>query len=99
MNGNFQLEFPYGTERVTLQFVDYADTLQDKTHIVTFEVGESGVIYEEVIMQRLPEPIIFDSREESVIEIDTGGDEGTLGNITIPANSVYDADGNLYEVA
>ena len=96
--GNFQLEFPFGTERVTLRIVDeFGETFQPKTHTVTFTTGQSGIVVETILLTELPVPVVIDTTEENVLDVASGeGDE--IAAVILPPNSIYDADGNLFEV-
>ena len=96
--GNFDLEFPYGTERVTLRIVDAnGGQFQTKIHTITFATGQYGVTVDTIPLVELPTPVVIDSTQENTIDVTTS--DGTdIGAVILPANSIYAADGNLFEV-
>ena len=96
--GNFQLELPFGTESVTIRFEDpFGGEFITKIYSKTFPEDASGIFYDTVYMQRLPEPITINSTEENLINITTSSDN-VVGTIIVPENAMYDENGDLYEV-
>ena len=97
-NGDFQIELPFGTERVAIYFFDeFMNEFIPKIHVKTFLPSTSGIVYETVIMADRPAAIEINSTEENLVNITTiSGD--VLGTILIPENAIYDNQGNLYEV-
>ena len=93
-NGNFRIELPARTERVTLRFADDVFLMfYDKIQTVNFARGSSGTFYDTVLMSRRAVPVQIDSTEESTV------DAPNLNfTITVPANAIYNTDGSLYTV-
>ena len=93
-NGNFRIELPARTERVTLRFADDVFLMfYDKIQTVNFARGSSGTFYDTVLMSRRADPVQIDSTEESTVEA-----PNLNFTITIPANAIYNTDGSPYTV-
>ena len=96
--GNFRLEFSFGTRRVSIRLVDsFSKSFIEKVHTVNFAPGTFGLIYDAVLLMPRPKPVEFTPTIDQSFEINAG--KSTLGDLRIPANYVYDQDGNLYEVS
>ena len=93
-DGNFRIELPARSERVTLRFVDdFFFELYDKIQTVNFARGADGTFYDTVIMPRRAQPVQIDSTQENTVA------SANLNlSLTIPANSIYTADGALFSV-
>ena len=97
-SGDFRLEFPFGTRRASIRLVDaFSDDFITKVHTVNFAPGTYGIVYDTVLLFSRPDPIEFMSTSDQQIEITTG--DSMLGELQIPAESIYDQNGNLYEVS
>ena len=97
-NGEFQLEFPFGTERVAIYFFDeFMNEFIPKTHVKTFLPSTSGIVYDTVIMADRLAAIEINSTEENLVNITTNSGN-VLGTIVIPENAIYGSQGNLYQV-
>ena len=91
ISGNFWIQIPYGTERVTLTFTDPFGTFYDKIKSVNFPRGAAGIFYGVVSVAVRDTPVQFDTTVERTIN-------SSLVDITLPANAVYDANGELFTV-
>ena len=93
-SGNFRIELPTRTERVTVRFVDEIfSAFYDKIQTVNFARGADGTFYDTVIMPRRAQPVQIDSTQENTVA------SANLNlSLTIPANSIYTADGALFSV-
>ena len=93
-DGNFRIELPARSERVTLRFVDdFFFELYDKIQTVNFARGAYGTFYDTVIMPRRAQPVQIDSTQENTVQ-----SQNLNLSLTIPANSIYTADGALFSV-
>ena len=94
-SGNFRIELPTRTERVTVRFVDEIfSAFYDKIQTVNFARGAYGTFYDTVIMPRRAQPVQIDSTQEITVS------SSVLNlTLTIPANSIYNEDGTLYTVS
>ena len=94
-DGNFRIELPARSKRVTLRFVDDVFfAFYDKIQTVNFARGAYGTFYDTVIMPRRAQPVQIDSTQENTVN------SSVLNlTLTIPANSIYSEDGTLYTVS
>ena len=99
-DGNFQLEFPFGTRRASIRLVDvFGGDFIEKTHTVNFAQGAYGIIYGTILLFRRPDPVTFDSTSNAEIDISSSDSGTNLGSLRIPENSIYDENGNLFTVS
>ena len=93
--GEINLEFPFGSDRLIVQFNEaFDDNLLSKLHVANLAPESHGHVYEDVFMTSLPEAIQLSTGSDGTIDFQMSNFDASL---TINADRIF-LEGQSFQV-